>query len=68
MSTAFPFTVGDRVRLAEWTKGEYVTITAVGEWYFLAMDGPIPDRELPYRKNLGPMHHWFRYGTIGAAA
>ena len=35
-AAAFPFTVGDKVRLARWAAGDHVVITAVGKYGFLA--------------------------------
>lgn len=59
--SAFPFTVGDRVRLAVWPESDHVTITAVGRENFLGeCDGD--ERDYPQAYN------WFRYGPVSKEA
>lgn len=61
--SAFPFTVGDKVRRPEWDEGNFVTITAVGECYFLAQWPMLPPAyECSYDKS----ETWFRYGAVAA--
>lgn len=62
--SAFPFTVGDKVRLPEWITGEHVTITAVGRDNFLAV-AALTGEEFRFPMCAGT---WFRYGNVTEAA
>lgn len=60
--SAFPFAVGDKVRLAEWTTGEHVIITAVGAYAFLARPWHDLGSEDAYPQDC----NWFRFGPVAA--
>ena len=60
-AAAFPFTVGDKVRLARWAAGDHVVITAVGKYGFLAY----PWYDLGTEGAHSQLHNWIRYGAVG---